>query len=152
MLIFCETYRRRMESLNGIGGDQDRGDQVQQSQNGVGHQLNLDPGQLVELLDNVEQVHDEQEQREPEPGHGHRVEEGGPRDHVEVRHLDANEADQVEHDHGHLHQPLLRPPVRGVIADLRRNDGLSGRCRGGRVLAREGDIGGGSGGHLKGEG
>lgn len=63
--------------------------------------------------------------------------------------LNADESDQVEHNHCHLHQALLRPPVRGVISDLRGDDGLPG-CGGGcRVLTGEGDIGGDSG-HLRG--
>lgn len=132
-----------MERFHGVRGHQDRGDEVEQGQQGVDHQLDVHPRQAVELLDDVEEVEHQQDQTEPEASHRYSVEERGPGDRVEVRHLDADEAHQVEDDHGHLHESLLGAPVRGVIAQLGRDDRLPGRRRGGRVLAREVDLGGG---------
>lgn len=57
------------------GGDADRGDQVQQRPNRAEDQLDLNPRDSEETLDDVENVEHKQDSSEPEGDHRHRVEE-----------------------------------------------------------------------------
>lgn len=141
------THCSCTEGIHRIGSHPDGANQVQNGKQTVRHQLDLHPGQFVELLHDVEEVHDQQQEREPKGGHGDCVEEGGPWNRVEARHFDADEAHQVEDDHDDLHDPLLGPPVAGVIADLRGNDRFPGGGGPRRVLSGKRDFGR-CGGHL----
>lgn len=49
----------------------------------------------MELLHHMEHVQEQQDQTEPESGHGDGIEEGRPRHHIEVGDFDADESDQI---------------------------------------------------------
>lgn len=58
------------------GRRQNRGQQIEEGPQRTEDKLNLQPGYLVELLQDVEQVEAEQDTGEPERDHGNPAEEG----------------------------------------------------------------------------
>lgn len=74
---------------------QDRGQQVEEGPQGTEAELQLQPGDLVELLHHVEQVQAEEDAREPERHHRDPAEEHGLAQGAQPRALDADEADEA---------------------------------------------------------
>jgi len=122
-------------SPSGAGG---RSCQIEETPSSAVSHLHHDPGDKVELFDDVEKVEGEQNSSNPKTTHGAEIEPIGPRVVIVFRNHDANEAQYIQQHSGDLQHAGYSPNIGRIEADI-GCDGSGRRCR--RLRRHVGDNG-----------
>lgn len=116
---------------------QNRSNEVQEGPDRAEQELDLQPRDLVELLQDVEQVQAEQDPGEPEGDHRDPAEEGAFTPAAEARALDAYEPEETAQNLYNLEYPWDGGYVGAVEPYVGLHRGAGRHCRRRRVLTGE---------------
>lgn len=121
--------------MNSCG--QNRSNQVHERPDRAEQELKFQPGYLVELLQDMEEIQAEQDPGEPEGDHRDPAEEGAFTPAAQARALDAYEPEETAQNLYYLQYPWDGRYVGAVEPYIGLHRGAGRHCRRRRVLTRE---------------